>query len=254
MRVRLELARFLLRRGAADKAAALLAAPGPGGLADPETVALQARAMVLSGRALDALNVVDAALARSPGAAPLTFVKGFIQEQLGKPVEAEALYRQAAAQAPGDWEPHLGLGRLALKANDLPKAAASLKLAGRRPRDRPRSRWPRDLELAQKNVAAAAARAWRPTSPARYGLARAALGRGGGAVVAELERARRSTRACAASWRWPASSKAATSLRQEGLRGAVALDPGARARPGAARRGGAGSGRAERRCRTWRPP
>ncbi|HET6921544.1 MAG TPA: tetratricopeptide repeat protein, partial [Anaeromyxobacteraceae bacterium] len=247
MPARLELARFLLRRGAADKAAALLAAPGPGGLADPEAVALQARAMVLSGRALDALNVVDAALARSPGAAPLTFVKGFIQEQLGKPAEAEALYRQAAAQAPGDWEPHLGLGRLALKGNDLARAAASLKLAGEKaPRQAEVQVGLGDLELAQKDVAAATGRyrealAADPGSAgARYGLARAALGRGDeAAAVAELERAlaldpRLAPAALAlAGIQWRRGDLAGA---RKAFEGAVALDPrgaAARARLGA---------------------
>ncbi|HEU4384615.1 MAG TPA: tetratricopeptide repeat protein [Anaeromyxobacteraceae bacterium] len=194
---RLELARFLLRRGAADKAAALLAAAGPAGQADPQAVALQARALVLSGRALDAQNLVDAGLARSPGSAPLLYVKGFIREQLGKAAEAERLYRDAAAKAPDDWEPQLGLGRLALKAKDLDKAVAALKVAAEKgPRQGEVQVGLGDLELARKNGPAAEARyrqalALDPGSAqARYGLARVALARGDeAAAAAELDRA-----------------------------------------------------------------
>ncbi|HYQ80304.1 MAG TPA: tetratricopeptide repeat protein, partial [Anaeromyxobacteraceae bacterium] len=233
---RLELGRFLLRRGAADKAAALLAAAGGGGPPDPQVAALQARAMALSGRVLDAQNLVDGALARSPGSAPLLFVKGFIQEQLGKAAEAEALYREAAARAPGDWEPQLGLGRLALAAKDTDKAAAALKLAAEKgPRQAEVQVGLGDLELARKAGDAAEARyrealALDPFSArARYGLARAAQGRGDEkAALAELEQALALDPRLApallmqASIQWRRGDLATA---RKSLEAAVALDP-----------------------------
>ena len=244
---RLELARFLLRRGAADKAAALLAAPGGGGPPDPQLAALQARAMVLSGRVLDAQNLVEAALARSPGAAPLLYVKGFIQEQLGKTAEAEALYREAAARAPGDWEPQLGLGRLALGAGDLEKAAAALEVAAQKgPQQAEVQVGLGDLDLARKAGDAAVARYRQAlvldpgSARARYGLARGALARGDEkAALGELAQALALDPRLApallaqATIHWRRGDLAAA---RQSLEAAVALDPRsavARARLGA---------------------
>ncbi len=243
---RLELASFLVRRGAADKAVALLAA-GPSGPSDPESAALQARAMVLSGRVLDASNAVDVARARWPAAAPVTFARGFIQEQLGKPSEAEALYRQAASQDPGKWEPYLALGRLALAANDLARAEASLRLAAEKaPAQAELQVGLGDLELARRAGATAEARYRQALgldpglAGAHYGLARVALGRGDeGAAVAELGQAlaldpRLAPAAVAlATIQWKRGDLAGARKR---LEGAVALDPRsalARARLGA---------------------
>ena len=93
--------------------------------------------------------------------------------------------REAAARAPGDWEPQLGLGRLALAARDLDKAAAALEVAAQKgPQQAEVQVGLGDLDLARKAGDAAVARYRQAlvldpgSARARYGLARGALARG----------------------------------------------------------------------------
>jgi predicted Zn finger-like uncharacterized protein len=196
-RARLAFARYLLKRGAAERAVQVLAPVAGTRGGDAELFALNARALILAGRALDARNAVDAALEKSPRSEPLLFLKGFAVEQLGKPEEAAALYAQAAAEDPADFAPHLGLGRLALRAGDLPRAGTEMGLAAEKgPRQPDAHAGLGDWKLARRDVSGAEA-AYREAlrldpdhARAHAGMARAALERGDAAAAQrELERA-----------------------------------------------------------------
>jgi cellulose synthase operon protein C len=194
---RLAYARHLLGRGAAERAVQALAPVAGASAKDAELFALNARALVLAGRALDAKNAVDSALLKSPQSEPLVFLKGFVVEQLGKPDEARALYEKAAAQDPSDFAPHLGLGRLALKSGDLARAGAEIALAVEKgPRQPDAQTALGDWKIARRDPAGAEAayRAALSLDPdharAHAGLARVALERGDSAGARrELERA-----------------------------------------------------------------
>lgn len=194
---RLAYARYFMKRGAAERAVQALAPVAGASARDAELFALNARALVLAGRALDAKNAVDAALAKSPQSEPLVFLKGFVVEQLGKPDEARALYEKAAAQDPSDFAPHLGLGRLALESGDLARAGAEIGLAVEKGPRQPDARAVLgDWKIARRDAAGAEA-AYREAlsldpdhARAHAGLARVALERGDSAGARrELERA-----------------------------------------------------------------
>jgi len=194
---RLAYARYLLKRGAAERAVQALAPVIGASGNDPDLFSLNARALVLAGRVLDARNAVDAALEKSPGSEPLLFLKGFVAEHLGKPDEARALYAQAAARNPADFAPHLGLARLALKAKDLAGAGAEIVLAVEKgPREPDAQAGLGDWKLARRDAAGAEA-AYREAlrldpdhARAHAGLARVALESGDAAAARrELERA-----------------------------------------------------------------
>jgi predicted Zn finger-like uncharacterized protein len=129
---RLAYARFLMRRGASDRAVGALQPAAATSGSDAEFAALYGRALAATGRVLDALNVVEGALAKSPSSARLLFAKGFVAEQRGKRDEARSLYERAAAADKADWEPHLALGNMALHGGELERAESELKLAAQK--------------------------------------------------------------------------------------------------------------------------
>jgi predicted Zn finger-like uncharacterized protein/uncharacterized protein (TIGR02996 family) len=190
---RVAYARFLLRRGDPERAVKVLQPAA--GSDDPEFAAAQVRALALAGRALDAQNAVDAALAKAPGTERLLFLKGFVLAQLGKSAEAQGFYAQALTRDPNDWEARLAVGRAALRAGDLARAETELQLAAEKGPHEPEAQVGLgELRLARGDLEGAAA-AYRealrldPESPgAHLGLARLALARKDEATAAaELE-------------------------------------------------------------------
>ncbi len=137
---RIAYARFLMRRGAADRAVRALQPAAQSAGSDADFAALYGRALAATGRVLDAVNVVDGALAKSPSSARLLFAKAFVAEQGGKRDEARGLYERAAAADKGDWEPHLAMGRLALRGRELERAETELKLAAEKNPQEPEPR------------------------------------------------------------------------------------------------------------------
>lgn len=190
---RVAYARFLLRRGDPERAVKVLQPAA--GSDDPEFATAQVRALALAGRALDAQNAVDAALAKAPGAERLLFLKGFVLAQLGKSAEAQGFYAQALTRDPNDWEARLAVGRAALRAGDLARAETELQLAAEKGPHEPEAQVGLgELRLAKGDLEGSAA-AYRealrldPESPgAHLGLARLALARKDEATAAaELE-------------------------------------------------------------------
>ena len=182
---RIALARLRLKRS--DPAGAV-AATDPVAGAAAKTAALadvRVRALLGAGRALDASTLADAALAASPGNPRLLVARGMVQEQTGKPAEAQASYRDAIARAPGDWEPRVALARLATAGGDLALAQTEIAAAVERGAGAPAPHAALgELKLAQGDAAAADAAFRRALSldgghaPALIGLARIALARG----------------------------------------------------------------------------
>ena len=152
----------------------------------------QARSRVdgpLIGDSAAVRGLREAVARESPRSEPLLFLKGFALEQLGKPEEAAGLYAQAAAQDPADFAPHLGLGRLALRAGDLARGGTEMALAVERgPRQPDAHVGLGDSKLARRDLSGAEA-AYREAlrldpdhAGAHAGLARVALERGDAAA------------------------------------------------------------------------
>lgn len=230
---RAALARFLLRRGAPDRALAALQPALAGGGA--EIADLQARALAGTGRVLDAVNTLDAAVARWGKSPRLTYARGLVMAQGGKRAEAEKLIAEAAAD-PGYWEPHLALGRSRLAGGDVEGAAPSLALAAEKAPGEPDAQAGHgDLRLARGDLEGAR-RAYEkallldPThAPSHLGLAREAAARGDDQVArGALERAVRfdprltEARVLYGTLRWRAGDLAGAAAE---FKAAVTVDP-----------------------------
>jgi tetratricopeptide (TPR) repeat protein len=194
---RVGLAQLRLRRGDAEGAVAALEPLG-GAVADlPAAAETRIAALVRAGRALDAVNLADTALERSPGDPRLLHAKGLVLEATGKQAEAERAYRDAVGRAPDAWEPRLALGRLLLSRGDVAGAEPELvAAAAKAPRQAEAQAGLGSLRLAQGDLGAAekshrAALELDPDhAPAELGLARVELARGREAAArARLERA-----------------------------------------------------------------
>jgi cellulose synthase operon protein C len=194
--LRLALARLRLRRGDPARAVAALEPLAAGAAGDPAVAELRVRALAAAGRVLDASQLVDAALGRSPGNPRLLAAKGAVLEAQSKPAEARKLYEEAAARAPGEVGLRVAIGRLALGAKDMAAAEAALATAAEKaPRDPAAQSALGDLRAAAGD-AAAAETAYRAAlqldgeyAGAELGLARLAQARGDEAAArAGLER------------------------------------------------------------------
>jgi tetratricopeptide (TPR) repeat protein len=193
---RLVLAAFELDRNSPDKASAALA-PVVAAAGDPRVADLQARALARQGRVLDALTLLDGALAKSPGDPRLIFARGLVLHVGGKHADAEKLWADAAAREPGNWEPHHALGEAKLARGELDEAEKELRLAAERaPMEGEALSGVADLLLARRDLPGAEAEYRRalavdPAHAEAYlGLARVALARGDAAAAqASLDRA-----------------------------------------------------------------
>ncbi len=191
---RLAWARFLLRHNAPDRALAALGTVAAG--ESPEIADLQARSLAGAGRVLDAVNALDAAVARSGASPRLTFARALVLDAGGKRVEAEKLYAEAAKD-PNYWEPHLALGRSRLRAGDAAAAAPEILLAAEKAPGEPDAQAGLgELRLARSDTSGAQeafgkALALDPSHAASHlGMARVALARGDAAAASSsLERA-----------------------------------------------------------------
>ncbi len=151
----------------------------------PDLAGARIRALALAGRALDASQLADQALASSPGRIELLLGKAFALAIGGKPDEAKALYGDVLARDPETVEARVALARFALADGALDRAGDLLTAAVTKgPRDPAARSATGDLLVARGDAAGAEA-AYRkalslePThAPAEVGLARLALGRG----------------------------------------------------------------------------
>ncbi len=183
--LRLDLARLRLRRGDPARAVAALEPLAASAAGDPAVAELRVRALAAAGRVLDASQLVDAALGRSPGNPRLLAAKGTVMEAQAKPAEARMLYEEAAARAPGDVGLRVAIGRLALGEHDMAAAEAALAAAAEKaPRDPEAQSALGDLKAAAGDAAAAES-AYRTAlqldpeyAGAELGLARLAQARG----------------------------------------------------------------------------
>ncbi|MBI5069308.1 MAG: zinc-ribbon domain-containing protein [Deltaproteobacteria bacterium] len=230
---RASLTRFLLRRNAPDRALAALQPALASG--DAEISDLHARALAGTGRVLDAVNALDAAVAKWGKSPRLTYARGLVMAQGGKRAEAEKLFAEAAAD-PGYWEPHLALGRSRLAAGDVEGAAPALGLAAEKAPGEPDAQAGLgDLRLARGDAEGARrayekALALDPThAPSHLGVAREALARGDAAAArGALERAVRfdprltEARVLFGTLRWREGDLPGAA---EEFRAAVAADP-----------------------------
>jgi tetratricopeptide (TPR) repeat protein len=197
---RVALARHRLKRGDPAKALAATEPVAAEAAGDPALAAIRARALAAAGRALDASQLVDAALAKAPGNAVLLAAKGAVLEAQAKPSEALKVYTEASQRAPGDVGLHVAIARLAIAAEDLPTAERELETAVKQgPRDPAAQSTLGDLR-ATKGDAAGAEAAYRaaleldPEYPGAAGAQRgagragaAAQGRGAGAEERRLQ-------------------------------------------------------------------
>lgn len=182
-RVRLVLHR--LRRGDPAGAVAATDPVAKGAVQRPELAAVRVRALALAGRALDAAQLADQALARTPGRSELLLGKAFALVAAGKPEEARAIYVDAVARDQGAVEARVALARFALAAGDLGKAGELLEAGPvKESRDPSALSVKGDLLMAKGDPGGAEA-AYRkalqldPThASAEVGMARLALARG----------------------------------------------------------------------------
>lgn len=195
--VRIALARYRLRRGDAAGAVAALDPVAQEAAAKPALAAMRIRALAAAGRLLDAASVAEAALQKFPGDPAILLAQAASLESSGKPDEAAALYRDAAARDPAAFEPRLALGRIALARGDTARAATEIAAAVEKgPREPAAHTALGELEAAQGRAPAAEA-AFRAAlaidaeyAPAEIGLAKLALARGDAAGArARLQRA-----------------------------------------------------------------
>ncbi len=187
---RLQLVLQRLHRG--DPAGAVAATDPVAATAaeQPELAAVRIRALALAGRALDAAQLADQALAKAPGRLELLTGKAFALAAAGKPEDAKKIYADVMARDPGAVEARVALARFALAARDLDRAGELLAAAtAKGPRDPAAQAATGDLLLARGDAAGAEA-AYRkaleldPThAPAEMGLARVALLRGDAATA-----------------------------------------------------------------------
>ena len=245
---RFALGRLLVRRGDPGRAVDVLK-PAAAASRDWEVLSLYARALVQAGKALDARTAVDEALARSPDAPQLLYLKGWLEQQAGKRAEARKLYERAIERAPADWRPRLALGELSLSEGDLAGAASQLGLAAEKaPGEAEAQAGLGDLKLAQGDVPAAEAAYGKaleldPDSPkALVGRARVALARGDAAAarpsLAQAVRIDPRLAEAQLLLGWILWTEGDLERGRSGLEAAVALDPRnalAHARLGAAR-------------------
>ncbi|HET6438881.1 MAG TPA: tetratricopeptide repeat protein [Anaeromyxobacter sp.] len=151
----------------------------------PPLAAARVRALAAAGRALDASQLADQALVRSPGRIELLLGKAYALEAAGKPDDAKRIYTDALARNPEAMEARVALTRLALGANDLSRAAELLGPAmAQDPRDPAAYSANGDLLRARGDTAGAEA-AYRKAlsldpacAAAEVGLARLAQARG----------------------------------------------------------------------------
>ncbi len=183
--LRLALARLRLRRGDPARAVAALEPLASSAAGDPALAELRVRALAAAGRVLDASQLVEAALGRTPGSPPLLVAKGAVLESQAKPAEARKLYEEAVTKAPNEVAPRVALGRLALAEKDLSTAEAALTAAAEEgPRDPAAQSALGDLKAATADTAGAEAsyRAALQLDPeyagAELGLAQLAAARG----------------------------------------------------------------------------
>jgi cellulose synthase operon protein C len=156
----------------------------------PELAAARIRALALAGRALDAAQLADQALARSPGRIELLTGKAFALGAAGKPADAKAIYADVISRDPGAVEARVALARFALSAGQLDRAGELLAAAVEKgPRDPAALAATGDLLLAKGDRAGAEA-AYRKAleldrahAPAEMGLAKVALARGDAAAA-----------------------------------------------------------------------
>ena len=151
----------------------------------PDLAAARIRALALAGRALDAAQLADQALARSPGRIELLTGKAFALAAAGKPDDAKAIYADVISRDPGAVEARVALARFALASGELDKAKELLAAAAEKgPRDPTAQAATGDLLLARGDAAGAEAAYRRALeidpahAPAEMGLARVALSRG----------------------------------------------------------------------------
>lgn len=220
--LRLGLARLRLRRGDPARAVAALEPLAAGAAGDPAVAELRARALAEAGRALDASQLVDAALGRSPGNPKLLAAKGAVLEAQAKPAEARKFYEEAAAKTPGDVALRVAIARLALGEKDLSAAEAALAVAVEKgARDPAAQSALGDLRAARGDAtgAEAAYQAALQLDPefggAELGLAQLAQGRGDEAAarvglekVLALEPRNAGAHAALGSLRWKAGDLA----------------------------------------------
>lgn len=238
LEVHLGLARFQLERNAPEKVSAALAPVQAANAQEPRLVDLQARALARQGRMLDALTLIDGALANAPGDPRLLLTKGLVTYQGGKRADAERLWADAVSRSPRAWEPHLALGKAKLAAGELDAADKELKLAAElAPGEGAALVGLADLLLARKDLPAAEAGYERALerSPlqaeAHLGLARVALARGDAAAArAALEQTIRleprlaAAQAAYGELLWRSRDLGAA---KKALQAAVAIDPAA---------------------------
>ena len=156
----------------------------------PELAAARVRALALAGRALDAAQLADQALARSPGRSDLLLGKAFALGTAGKPEDARAIYTDVLKRDPDAVEARVALARFALWAGDPAKAAELVGPAlARDSRDPGAHSVNGDVLLARGDAAGAEA-AYRKAleidpahAPAELGMGRLALARGDAAAA-----------------------------------------------------------------------
>jgi predicted Zn finger-like uncharacterized protein len=182
-RVRLVVHR--LRHGDAAGAVAATDPVAKDVVQNAELAAARVRALAQAGRALDAAQLADQALARTPGRAELLLGKAFALGIAGKPAEARAVYTDVLNRNPEAVEARVALARYALAAGDGAKAAELLAPALAKGTRDPAALTVGGGLLAAKGDAAGAEAAYRkalevdPTyAAAELGLARLALLRG----------------------------------------------------------------------------
>ena len=193
LEARVWLVHFRLHRGDAAGAVAATDPLAQDAAQRPEIAAVRVRALAMAGRALDASELAEQALSRTPGRSDLLLAKAFALITAGKPEEAKASYADALARDPEAVEARVALARFALDGGDEARAGELLQGAlVKGARDPAVHAVYGDLLVARHDAAGAEvayrkALALDPThAPAEVGLSRLALSRGDGAAARAL--------------------------------------------------------------------